>query len=253
MKEFFIDTIIGIPFHLFGILHIVLVLGVIIGWFIMERKKDFLIKIPVKTKRIISLILITIMFLNMTIYYSSLIYYGAYDWRVHLPLHFCFISGYLFMIAVLFNKITIYKKIYFFAFMGPIPAILFPDIKSSFDAFIFYQQVLSHHFFLLSSLFIFYAYNINITRKDLAKSFEYALAIFGGMFIFNSIFHTNYIMQNKLPDHILKLFPALARVDQPIILLIITGSIMMGIAYLPIYLKQSKKQEICLQSNESLL
>lgn len=253
VKEFFLDEIPGLEFGLFGILHTILTLTIIIVAIIMHKNRNKLISIKQNKKRTISLVLISILFANMTIYYSSLVYYRSYDWKVNLPLHFCFISGYLFMYAILRNKINMYKKVYLFAFLGPLPAILFPDLKSSFDAFIFYQFVISHHLFLLSSLFIYYAYNVNIKFKDLIQSFVIGLTIFAAMYIFNKIFGTNYIMQKKLPDHILVLFPFLEDLSSPIYVLLSSGFITMLIAYLPIHFKKDKDINICLQGQESLL
>jgi hypothetical integral membrane protein (TIGR02206 family) len=253
IKEFFIDEIAGAPFVLFGLTHFILVITTIIFSVIMHKNRNKLYSINKNKKRKISLFLITFLFINMTIYYLSLAYYGHYDWKVHLPLHLCFISGYLFMYSVLTNKINIYKIVYFFAFIGPIPAILLPDLKSGFDSFLFYQQVISHHVFLLSSLFIFYAYNVDIKIKDMFKSLIVGLGIFSVMYIFNSILETNYIMQNKLPDHVLKLFPFLVDYGHPIYVLLSSGVSVMLLAYLPIYFKNRKDNNICLQGQESLL
>lgn len=239
-KEFFLDNKVGIAFELFSLTHILLVIGTILIIFLLHKNRDYLFKINDKVKRNISLILIFIMFMNMTIYYLTKAYYGAYDWQTNLPLHFCFISGYLFMYSILFNKHSLYKLVYFFAFVGPIPAIIFPDLTSSFDAFLFYQQVLSHHFFLIASMYIFYAYDIKIVKKDLYKAFGGATLIYVLVGIFNFIFKTNYIMQNKLPDHILRLFPFLKAIDNPVWLLFICGTLILFLALIPIKYKDNK-------------
>ena len=138
------------------------------------------------------------------------------------------------------------------AFVGPIPAIVLPDLASSFDAFLFYQQVISHHVFLLSSLFIFYAYQIKITKNDLIKSLILSTSIFIVMFIFNNIFQTNYIMQNALPAHVIKTLPFIKNINFPIFWLVSTGMIMLIIAYVPIWLEKDKFKNSLLKE-ESLL
>lgn len=237
IKEFFLDDIPGLGFGLFGPLHAILTLITIVIAVVLHKNRVKLINISSNGKRKISLILISLMFINMSIYYLSYIYYGVYDWKTNLPLHFCFISGYLFMYSILMKNIKLYKKVYLFAFLGPLPAIVFPDLTSSFDAFIFYQFIISHHVFLLSSLFIFYAYDLDIRFKDLLQSFMLGLSIFFGVFIFNKIFGTNYIMQNKLPDHILSMFPFLEDISSPIYALFSSGIVTFIISYLPIYFK----------------
>jgi hypothetical integral membrane protein (TIGR02206 family) len=240
IKEFFVDETIVMKFKMFGLTHISLVLILFFSLYLLYLNSEKLIKIESSLKRKISLIFITIMFLNMSIYYLKLVYYLDYDWHVHLPLHFCFISGYLYMYAILFKKYDFYKTIYFFSFMGPLPAVLLPGLESTFDAFIFYQYFISHHFFLFASMFTFYAYDIYISKKDVLKAYTAAISIFIGMYIFNLIFGTNYIMQKQLPDHVIEIFPFLKNITNPFLMLILSGSIVFGIAYIPVYFKNKK-------------
>ena len=256
MREFFVDDIAGIPFHLFGWVHFLCIAATIVGLFYIyiNRNKLSYLSNNVKTK--IKLLIIGIMFINMKLYYIPLIIYGRYDWTNHLPLHFCFISGYLFMFALLTNNRKLYKLTYFFAFMGPIPAILWPnsDIKSSFESFLFYQYIISHHFFLIANMFVFYAYSYKFNIRDLQKAFLVANFIFVTMAIFNFVFKTNYIMSDSLPPHIIQLFPFLSKIDHPFIVLEITGMIIMLIAYIPIYFRNKEKTENnSLQHVQSLL
>jgi hypothetical integral membrane protein (TIGR02206 family) len=249
IKEFFVDDIVGIPFKIFDVTHLSLLTILIFGLYLLYTNREKLSNMDPSIKRNISLILISIMFINMTIYYSKLVYYQDYNWKVHLPFHFCFISGYLYMYSVLFEKKDIYKIIYFFAFMGPLPAVVFPDLRSSFDAFIFYQYFISHHFFILASMFTFYAYRVEITTKDALKAYFSAILIFISMFFFNNVFGTNYIMQRQLPDHIIRLFPFLTRINNPILLLFVSGTLIFTLAYIPIYYNNKNS----LHSNEILL
>lgn len=256
VREFFVDDIQGIPFKLFGIIHFLCILITIIGMFLVYINRNKILELPYNIKKRIKLLIVLIMFINMKLYYIPLIIYGRYDWHNHLPLHFCFISGYLFMYALLSNKTKLYKIIYFFTYMGPIPAILWPDpaVKSSFDSFLFYQFFISHHFFLVANLFVFYSQNISFKLKDTIKSFVVANFIFLTMAIFNMIFKTNYIMSKELPPHIIELFPFLEKVTHPFIILEFTAIIIILIAYIPIYLRnKEKKENSSLQHMESLL
>ena len=176
---------------------------------------------------------------NMLLYYGSYIYYGVYDWKVHLPLHFCFISGILFMIYLLNNKKNLYKIIFPLTFIGPLPAIFYPDLTSSFDYFVFYQYFISHHLLMIFSYFILYLDDFTIEFKDTIKTFILANIIFISMFIFNNIFNTNYIMSKKLPDFILNLYPFLRNIWPPIILEI-TGIVVL---FLISILTQIKNKE----------
>lgn len=256
VREFFLDEISGIPFELFGITHFLCIFVTIIGIFLVYTNRNKIYKLPYNIKKRIKLFIVLTMFINMKLYYIPLMIYGRYDWQNHLPLHFCFISGYLFMYALLFSKPKLYKIVYFFAYMGPIPAILWPDpgVKSSFDSFLFYQFFMSHHFFLVANLFVFYCQDYALKYKDVIKSFVVANCIFIVMAIFNMIFKTNYIMSNELPPHVVELFPFLEKIDYPFIVLEFTALVIINIAYIPIYLRnKEKKENNSLQCVESLL
>lgn len=235
MKQFFLNQNHTIPFKLGGIIHIGCILFLILSIVMIYKNRERITKI--KRKQLIKNIMFIILIANMLTYYSSYIYYGVYNWKVHLPLHFCFISGGLFMIYLITKNIKVYKVVYFFALMGPLPAVLFPDLTTSFDSFIFYQYFISHHLFIIFSFFVYYLDDVNIKIKDLLATLICANAIFLIMYIFNNIFGTNYIMSQQLPTHVLKLFPFLTGFNSPILILEITGTVVAFIAYIPVYLK----------------
>lgn len=243
MREFFLDENIIMPFKISGSIHLLCILSVIIGFVLIYKNKDKLEKMNENTKKKITLFIIITMFLNMKIYYIFKIIYGAYDWRIDLPFHFCFISGYLFMYSLLTKSHKLYKIVYFFAFAGPLPAILWPELKSTFDSFVFYQFYISHHFFLMANIFVFYTHNYKMGFNDVKRSFKIANFIFILVIIFNIFFNTNYIMHRKLPEHIIDLYPFLEGFNHPIIILELTGIIILALAYIPIYLKNREKTE----------
>lgn len=244
MREFILGTNTDYPFVLFSATHYLWIIIPIVVICFMHKYRDKLYNLSCKTKRRISLMFVIFMLLNIEFYHLSKVIYGAYDWKVHLPFHFCFISGYLFMYAVLFKKKGLYKITYFLAYMGTIPTMLMPDLKESFDSFIFYSSFISHHVFMIGIMFIYYAYNFKIDFRDMINTFKLANVIFGVMFIFNMIFGTNYIMQKELPNHVLELLPFLYNFNYPIIVLELTGIIVMFIAYIPIYFNKQKQNDI---------
>ena len=251
MKEFVVDEIPGISFNLFSITHLIclsiLVIGLILIYFNRHRIEN--ISKPTKTK--IKILMISIWLLNRFIYVGSYMYFGIYDWKENLPLHFCFVTGYLFIIAIIFKKKNLLKIVYFFAFMGPFTATIWPDLKSSFDYLIFYEFFISHHLFVLFMFFILYMENIRIVKNDLYKGIFWANVLFLGAFIFNNYFGTNYIMSEELPDHILTLYPFLENINYPIIILELTGLVVIFLSYIPVYLRNKENKR--LQDKKSLL
>ena len=147
MKEFFINSQNITNFQLFGWFHITTLLVVLIGIFVIYQYRFQIQNLSEKTKRKITIFIVLVMFLNMKIFYITKIIYGAYYWETDLPLHFCYISGYLFMYALLFKKERLYKVVYFFTFIGPLPAMIWTELYGTFDVYVFYQFYISHHFF----------------------------------------------------------------------------------------------------------
>ncbi len=231
MKAFF-GLVPGIfHFHLFGFWHIVMTTVMLCAIVFIYQNRERLRQWKYHDRPARYAIAI-LMFLNMVVYYVPMIIMGTWDYHVHLPLHLCFISGGLFMITMLLGSRKLFKFVYFLSFLGPLPAILFPDLTCGPDRFIFWQFFISHHFFLTASLYTLFVLDYKIEKQDLPKALLGALGIFGIMFIFNHIFGTNYIMMNRLPAHMLKLFPFLVTFDYPIIWLMLTGFLVFYLAYL---------------------
>ena len=99
MREFFVDEVAGTTFTLFGPLHIALILFVVIGLGLIYRYRHQIYHLSDRAKKIIKYGLVIVLYLNMLIYYNGFAYYGIYTWKNHLPIHFCYIASFSFMIA----------------------------------------------------------------------------------------------------------------------------------------------------------
>ncbi len=188
MKSFFIEDKLTGNFKLFGPLHLSLIILLLFGIILLVKNRNKIEKINETKKDKIRIAIVVTLFLTMLIYYVSRVIYGVYDWKVHLPFHFCYIAGFLFMYSVLFKKWNLYKISYFMSFIGPIPAIIWPELYRTFDCFNFYQYIITHHFFLLSSIFILFAYKQEIKKNDFIKAIQVVL----GIYIFMAIFNFSY-------------------------------------------------------------
>jgi len=239
VREFFIDENIGIPFILFGDIHIFCILILILGLLSIYLLRNKIKKIKKKYHKKINIIMFLILFLNMAIYYGSYLYYGIYNWKVHLPLHICFIAGTLFMIYLITDNKKLYKIIFPLTFIGPLPAIFYPELSSSLDCFVFYQYFISHHLLMIFSYFILYMKNFKINFKDFIKTFILGNTIFIVMYIFNQVFGTNYIMSEGFPQFVLELYPFLNYIWPPIALEVI-GMVVLTVVYGLIYVKNKE-------------
>ncbi|MEG0221048.1 MAG: TIGR02206 family membrane protein [Clostridia bacterium] len=239
----------GVGLEIFGFTHILVTCITIIcavAIFIFRHKLR-----KWKQKDKMRYVIAGILFTNMAIYYISLMLNGIYTWKTDLPFHLCFITGYTFMLAMVMGSKKLYKVVYFFTFVGPLPAIILPDTTQNLgfqlgpDRFIFYQYVISHHFLILSSLYTLFVLNYEIKLKDVIPAFIYGNILVGTMTAFNTVCGTNYIMVFELPPHIVKLLPFL-NYGIPILWLESAAIAALCVSYLPVYLmnKADKKYKI---------
>lgn len=249
MSEFFTEVN-GIPFQIFGPLHMLLSFLTISISVLLFIHRDKLRRF--KYKENVRYILAAVLFINMAVYYVSKIILGIYDWKIDLPLHFCFITGYIFMYILITGNKNLYRVIYFFTFAGPIPAMIWPDLAFSYDRYIFWQFVISHHFMLLSSVYVLIVLEYKVFKKDILKAFVVGNIIVGFMAVFNNIFNTNYIMIKELPAQIYKMYPFVKYLS-PIFWLELVAIFAIVIAYIPAYLMNrldNNEEECPLQDNE---
>lgn len=250
MKEFFTEAN-GVGFTIFGTLHVTITIFTIFVAIMIFLFRNKLKKFKYKDK--MRYIMAGILFINMAVYYISLVLRNDYTWKTDLPLHFCFITGYLFMFILVTKKKNWYKVIYFFTFVGPIPAILLPDLTQTYDRFIFWQFVISHHVMLLCSLYTLVVLEYKVDKNDILKAFAWGNLLVIVMSIFNKICGTNYIMMNELPEHIYRIFPFTEYLP-PILWLELAALVALSIAYIPVYiLKLINDRNIKLENKEITL
>ncbi len=237
---FFSETT-GVPFTVFGPLHLSLLSSVAAGILLIYCFRKQLRRF--KYNHVLRYVFAGILFTNMTVYYLSLALMGYYDVRKHLPLEFCFITGYLFMFLLVTQNRNMYRVIYFFTVIGPLPAMLWPNLSGSYDRFIFYQFTISHHLMMLMSFYTLIVFEYRVTARDALRAFGWAVVLFGSVYGVNLTFGTNYIMQSKLPDTVLNLYPFLRSFDYPIFWLILCGGVCLLFALGIAKLLQDKKKE----------
>lgn len=211
LREFFVNENPRFLFEPFGLIHNIFTISAFIVLLIIYFNRNRISEIPLKKSRFFLKICAIILLLNMIIYTFGNLYYGSFDYHEMLPFHLCFIANYMFIFAILFDKINILKLTIFISFIGPIPAILWPNLVSTIDNFNFWQLIISHHFFMNISLFSYYAYNYRVTKKDFIHVFILLNILLLIVYPFNKIFNTNYIFTNYFPSNVLDLYPWLKK------------------------------------------
>lgn len=233
--------------NLFGSSHIFLLLSTLVIGILMYIKRAQIKQWKYKEK--FRYIMAAIFFINMLLLYLFFILKGVYSWKLHLPLHLCFISGYLFMYVLITGNQKLFRSVYFFTWIGPLPAMIWPNTPMRADRFLSYQFVISHHILLLTGLYCLFVLEYRIELKDIKKAFLLGNIIFASIFVFNNLFGTNYIMTTTLPPHIIKLFPFLQYFNMPILWLEICGIAMMFIAYIPAMILNHSNRQYCISAD----
>lgn len=245
MRKFFSNAE-TVRLEVFGPLHIGLSIGIIIliALVIIFRKR----LARSANKRSVKLDMGWVLLANMLIHYISKIIIGEWTFEVDLPLHLCFITNF-FMIYILFtdNKHNLYSIVYYFTLVGPIPAMLWPDLAVSYDGYLFYQFIISHHIMLLFSTFCLFVFGYPSGFLSGIKAFFVGNALIMVMSVFNTIFNTNYIMISSLPDFIYELYP-FARALPSLFWLELVGCLVLLLATIPPYLANPHNKETALPS-----
>lgn len=231
IREFFVNEHPFVPYKPFGFIHCFCILLVVLTLFLIYHNRNKISNIPEKKKRKILKIIAIIMLINMIIYNIAPHVFGYFDYKIHLPFQLCFISGYLFMYAILFEKDNLLKITLFLSFIGPIPAILWPDLPSTFDDFNFWKYFISHHVFICISFFSYYALNYKIELKDIIKAFLFANSLILIMMPFNHIFNMNYIYSSEIPSNIVAMYPWVEKFP-PFLVIEITGIVIAFVLFL---------------------
>ena len=242
--DFFLDETDDIAkLNLFGPSHIILLLVTLTAAVFLYWRRDSIKKW--KYKETFRYFMAGVFFTNMLCLYLYYIVKGVYTWKLHLPLHLCFISGYLFMYVLVTGNQKLFRAVYFFTWIGPLPAMLWPNTPMRIDRFLSWHFVISHHALLLMGLYCLFVLEYPIHKKSIFSAFALGNLIFGLVFLFNLAFGTNYIMTDTLPPHILQMFPFLCYFNHPVLWLEFCGIVMMLAAYLPAaILHRSRRKEI---------
>lgn len=230
IREFFVNETPKFLFKQFGLIHMIFSIIPVIALIIIYINRNKIASIPKEKSQKILKISAIILLLNMIIFTFGFLYYGVFDYTKHLPFHLCFIANYMFMYGILFEKEWILKYTIFLCFIGPIPAILWPDMVSTIDNFEWWQYVISHHFFIIMSFFSYYALGYKVKINNYIKVFIFTNLLMFIMYPFNLYFGTNYIFSTEIPQNVMVLYPWL-KYFPPMLTLEVVGLAISGAVY----------------------
>lgn len=247
IREFFRNDYPFVPFKEFGFIHCLCIIIVLIIMITIYINRNKISAMSMAKKKIILKGIAILMLINMIIYNIAPHLFGYFDYKIHLPFQLCFIAGYMFMFAILFEKEWLLKITLFLSFIGPIPAILWPSMPSTFDDFNFWKYIISHHIFICASFFSYYAFNYRIDKKDIIKAFVFTNFLILIMMPFNHAFNMNYIYSSEIPANIIELYPFIQNFP-PFLTIEVVGVLIAGGLF---YLINKRNKELAILKDNS--
>jgi len=140
-------------------------------------------------------LLLVLNFLSFNIYLFST---GNFDYKIHLPLHLCYLAELGILISILFKNKKLYPWLALNSLGGGITGFtnsnLLPD-----SMFIEYTHLYLGHFNLLLFSIIVYKDKLIISKKNYVQSIALNGLLFILILFFNEIFNSNYWFTNYKP------------------------------------------------------
>lgn len=236
MKHYFsLESDFSLSF--FGPIHIALILITIVTILIICKNRDNLKKYT-WIKKVIPVVLLS----NMIIYIIGAIFTNQFDIKLHLPIHYCYITGFAFMYMLTKNKEKWFNTLYYAIFFCTITVIIFMDPNITYDRYEFILLIISHHFLLISSFYTLYVLDYKVNKNGYKSFLIYSIIVYLIVFIINQILGTDYIFNESLPLFIYDYLP-FVKLLPPLVWLILLSIPLLIIAYLPIKYKNQKDVE----------
>ena len=174
-----------------------------------------------ESQRLYTLITILLVF-NFSIFNIYLLSTGTFNYKIHLPLHLCYLTELGILISIIFKTQYLYSWLILNSLGGGITGFTNSNLPEE-SMFIEYVHLYLSHFNLLLFTIIAYRIKFTISKVSFLKSTLFNLVIFITIFCFNLFVGSNYWFTNRKPMglNLTLIFP-----DWPYYLL---GLIMIGL------------------------
>ena len=243
MRNFFLNQNNDFVIELFSISHIffIFVTFLLVLLIIIDREK--FLNLKDNKKKILRYTLTTILLINFILRRGSFVYYGVYNWKLHLDINFCNFTSILFFIYC----ITGYKKLYpicfYFSFIGPLLSIIIPSSNLSPLNYSFYSFIILHHIIFIFNAMFMYFENYKYNKKDLLKTILFLIIYITVIYIINCFMNTNYNMPltfvniNILNSSLLKFILNIQYIEYIVMFLLISFLLFAGKLFLKYFNK----------------
>lgn len=197
MDHFFLNTTSGAKFVLFGKVHIITLMVVILFNF---GSIFALVKLnSPKWNRIFQIGLALLMILLFVLGTGFTIATGKWSLKNSLPLHLCDTVALLGILTLLSENKYLYELIYFWGWSGTPQALLTPAIKSGFPDFMYIYFFAFHGSVIIAILFMTIIKKFRPCKTSLLRAFVTLNLYAGCVFLLNLILKSNYMYLRKKP------------------------------------------------------
>lgn len=192
MRNFFLNQQNDLIIEIFSIYHFFLIYIVLLFSYIIIKNKDKFINLDKIMQKKLRFLLFFILLINFILRRGSFIYYGVYNYKIHLDINFCNFTSILFMIYCISGNKNLYKICYYMTFVGPLLSIIFPSTNISPLNYSFYSFVILHHLIFIFNVMFMYIEKINSNKIEFIKIILFIIIYLSCTFFFNYIFKTSY-------------------------------------------------------------
>ena len=221
---------------MFGPVHLLLIIATVVSIVVIFKYREKL-----KKYKYIKTIIPIILFSNMVIYIAGALMTGIFDITIHLPIHYCYITGFAFIYMLIRNKKNWFNMLYYAIFFCTTTVIIFQDPNITYDRYEFILLVISHHFLLISSFYTLYVLDYPVSKTGYKKFTIYSIIVYFLVFLINRVLGTDYIFNSAFPFFIYEQFP-FVKVLPPIVWLLLLSIPILIVAYLPIKFKLKSRR-----------
>ena len=186
----------------FGPIHLCLLLGTILIIYLIYKNKE-----KIKKIKNIDKMMVFILLSNMIIYSLGGIFLGEFDINFHIPIQYCYITGFIFMYMLLTKKEKIYNFLYYSIIFCTSTVLIFQDPTVTYDRYHFILMIISHHFLLICNFYVFYVLNYNVNKKGIKYFCIYSITLYSIVYVINLILNTTYIFKDSFPRFMYEYFP----------------------------------------------
>ena len=182
-----------------GLTHFIIVIALMISMIFIYKLFN---KINFKN------IIISLVIVELVVFYSYLFISGDFSFQEHLPIEMCYLTQISILFYLLFDIKAIKPFLFFNAISGAIAGYLSTNMTAN-DHFIYHF----HHYLAHSTLLIFFLYLLHKKYKPTMEEFFRSIIINYGLLvsivIFNTFCGTNYWFTQRKPSgaNLTLLFP----------------------------------------------